>query len=67
MISDVPPREMFIPSFVTRPVIIVNNGGAEPNEIVELAHFVMNKVQERFGISIQHEVVVYDKNGESSL
>lgn len=48
-------------------VIIVNNGGAEPNEIVELAHFVMNKVQERFGISIQHEVVVYDKNGESSL
>lgn len=48
-------------------VILVNNGGAEPKEIVELAHFIMSKVQDRFGISIQHEVVVYDKNGESSL
>lgn len=37
-------------------LVLVNYGGATGSEVIELAHFVMNQVEARFGIRIEPEV-----------
>lgn len=40
-----------------QPLVLVNYGGASPNEIVELAQAIETKVQETFGILLEREVI----------
>lgn len=47
-------------------LVIVNRGGARPHEIVALAQYVRSEVANAFGILLEPEVRVYNRQGEIS-
>ncbi|KGN80836.1 UDP-N-acetylenolpyruvoylglucosamine reductase [Porphyromonadaceae bacterium COT-184 OH4590] len=44
-------------AYTKQPLVLVNYGGASPNEIIELAQAIETKVQETFGILLEREVI----------
>jgi UDP-N-acetylmuramate dehydrogenase len=42
--------------YAKQPLVLVNLGGASPDDITELARMVQNSVRERFGVDIYPEV-----------
>lgn len=42
--------------YAKQPLVIVNANNASPDDIVELAHSIINAIQKRFGISLSPEV-----------
>ena len=48
-------------------LILVNYGGASPDELIGVACFVRNKVADKFGIVLEPEVRIIGKKGECHL
>lgn len=48
-------------------LVIVNFGGAEAKEILDVAYFIIKRVKEEFGVVLEPEVRIYGSNGECSL
>ena len=44
-------------------LVLVNQGGARPEEVLDLAGIVTDKVRERYGIDLQPEVRIADSRG----
>ncbi|MDO6524916.1 UDP-N-acetylmuramate dehydrogenase [Motilimonas sp. 1_MG-2023] len=48
-------------------LVLVNQGGATPKDVIELAWLVRNQVAERFGVLLEHEVRFIAADGETTL
>ena len=48
-------------------LVLINRAGASSSDVVRLASQVRNAVQDKFGISLEHEVRFMGRNGEINL
>jgi len=48
-------------------LVLINKGNATPEDVLNLAWYVRETVQHKFGILLEHEVRFINKNGETNL
>lgn len=54
-------------TYENQALVVVNNGGATPEEIVNVARYVQSQVREKYGIALEPEVRIYGRDGECGL
>lgn len=48
-------------------LVLVNSGGATPNDVLDLAWFIKQSVKDKYGVELEHEVRFFDSESETNL